>query len=31
MLFKVLDKNKMDKINELIKSINEKDKLLEKQ
>jgi hypothetical protein len=31
MLFKGLDRVKIDKINELIKSINEKDEFLEKQ
>jgi hypothetical protein len=30
-LFKGLDKNKVDKINELIDALNEKDRLLEKQ
>jgi hypothetical protein len=31
MVFKGLERTKIDKINELIKSINEKDELLEKQ
>jgi hypothetical protein len=31
MLFKGLDRNKIDKINELINSINEKNELLENQ
>jgi hypothetical protein len=30
-LFKGLDRNKVDKINELIDALNEKDRLLEKQ
>jgi hypothetical protein len=30
-LFKSLDKSKVDKINELIDALNEKDRLLEKQ
>ena len=30
-LFKGLDRNKIDKINELIDALNEKDRLLEKQ
>jgi hypothetical protein len=30
MVFKGLDKSKIEKINELVKAINEKDKLLEK-
>jgi hypothetical protein len=30
-LFKELDRNKVDKINELIDALNEKDRLLEKQ
>jgi hypothetical protein len=30
-LFKGLDRSKVDKINELIDSLNEKDRLLEKQ
>jgi hypothetical protein len=30
-LFKVLDRDKVDKINELIDALNEKDRLLEKQ
>jgi hypothetical protein len=31
MLFKGLDRSKVDKINELIDVLNEKDKLIEKQ